>query len=300
VPADLVSGFLRSIARGENTGAVTVRVAITDTDDRVREQSTQVIEADQFVGGQADVRRRVPVADPSGREYLLSVRGDAGIEERFAAIYDSPCVRPSARRPGAGNRGFMTRVMVLCAVLGLATMIATPSAQQTGSAPPTQTPPPVSARAVEAEAAAATRRAGDVADDDRVARRRDDSGRFSQAGAEVSPALSWTAPPETAKSFVLIVHDVDATNRRLAPSTRCTGWSGTFPRRQRACLSTLPQGGELPDGSRQISATGPVLSRPRRAGHRPRASLRLRSLRARRDDSMSPRSAHLPPKPAPP
>src|SRR5688572_1695495 len=36
--------------------------------------------------------------------------------------------------------------------------------------------------------------------------------KHTQAGEEVSPPLSWSNPPETTQSFVLIVHDVDATN----------------------------------------------------------------------------------------
>src|SRR5258708_7202114 len=34
--------------------------------------------------------------------------------------------------------------------------------------------------------------------------------KYSQAGDEVSPPLSWSNVPDTAASFVLIVHDIDA------------------------------------------------------------------------------------------
>jgi hypothetical protein len=34
--------------------------------------------------------------------------------------------------------------------------------------------------------------------------------KYTQAGGEVSPALSWNDPPETVVSFALIVHDVSA------------------------------------------------------------------------------------------
>src|SRR4051812_3227116 len=42
----------------------------------------------------------------------------------------------------------------------------------------------------------------------------EDGGRIpikhAQPGHDVSPALSWSAPPEGTASFVLLVHDVDA------------------------------------------------------------------------------------------
>ena len=34
--------------------------------------------------------------------------------------------------------------------------------------------------------------------------------KYTQAGGEVSPALSWDNPPETVVSFALIVHDISA------------------------------------------------------------------------------------------
>src|SRR4051812_7362654 len=36
--------------------------------------------------------------------------------------------------------------------------------------------------------------------------------RYTQAAEEVSPPLTWTTPPDTTKSLVLLVHDIDATN----------------------------------------------------------------------------------------
>ena len=36
--------------------------------------------------------------------------------------------------------------------------------------------------------------------------------KHSQAGDELSPPLTWNDPPATTASFVLIVHDMDATN----------------------------------------------------------------------------------------
>lgn len=151
----------------------------------------------------------------------------------------------------------MKRALLLSAVFGLTTMIAAPSAQQTGAPPPTQTPAPGGqrqgggggggrGRGVQVMSLSTTAWPDGAMIPD----------RFSQAGAEVSPPLTWTAPPETAKSFVLIVHDIDATNADGTLDTlHWLVWN--IPVTATGLPEHVPQGGELPDGSRQISATGP-------------------------------------------
>ncbi len=112
--------------------------------------------------------------------------------------------------------------------------------------------------------------------------------RYTQAGAEVSPPLKWsdwvppppppptpagaaaTAPPNAAppappqnpfKSFVLIVHDVDAPAADL--STDMLHWMvWNIPVTTHSLPEHVPEGGDLPDGSRQISATGPYYRGP--------------------------------------
>ena len=80
--------------------------------------------------------------------------------------------------------------------------------------------------------------------------------RYTQAGDEVSPPLTWSDPPATAQSFVLIVHDVDAVNSDGAVSTlHWMVWN--IPAASRGLPEHVPQGAELADGSRQIAATGP-------------------------------------------
>jgi Raf kinase inhibitor-like YbhB/YbcL family protein len=80
--------------------------------------------------------------------------------------------------------------------------------------------------------------------------------KHAQPGGEVSPPLAWSNVPETAASFVLIVHDLDAVT---APGTDTTlhwlVWN--IPGPARALPEGVPQGAVLPDGSRQISVTGP-------------------------------------------
>lgn len=84
---------------------------------------------------------------------------------------------------------------------------------------------------------------------------------YTQAGAEVSPPLTWSDPPATAQSFVLMVHDVDATNADGANSTlHWLVWN--IPPASRGLPEGVPQGAELPDGSRQIAVTGPYYRGP--------------------------------------
>jgi len=80
--------------------------------------------------------------------------------------------------------------------------------------------------------------------------------KYTQAGEEVSPPLTWSDPPATAQSFVLIVHDADAVNGDGVLGTlHWMVWN--IPASSRGLPEDVPQGAELPDGSRQIAATGP-------------------------------------------
>lgn len=80
--------------------------------------------------------------------------------------------------------------------------------------------------------------------------------KHAQAGGDVSPPLAWSNAPETAASFVLVVHDLDAaTGNGLDDTLHWLVWN--IPGTARALAEGLVQGGTLPDGSRQISATGP-------------------------------------------
>src|SRR5262245_16547897 len=85
--------------------------------------------------------------------------------------------------------------------------------------------------------------------------------KYTQAGEEVSPPLTWSNPPDMTQSFVLIVHDVDATN--VDATTDTLHWMvWNIPASARALPERVPQGAELPDGSRQIAQTGPYYRGP--------------------------------------
>jgi Raf kinase inhibitor-like YbhB/YbcL family protein len=87
-----------------------------------------------------------------------------------------------------------------------------------------------------------------------------DGGRIpdkhAQPGHDVSPPLAWTNAPENVASFVLIVHDLDApTGPGTDDLLQWLVWN--IPGADRALPEGLAQGATLPNGARQISATGP-------------------------------------------
>ena len=85
--------------------------------------------------------------------------------------------------------------------------------------------------------------------------------RYSQAGEEHSPPISWGDVPATAKSFVLMARDMDATNNNgTGDLLQWLVWN--IPGDSRALPEGLPQGPQLPNGTRQISATGPYYRGP--------------------------------------
>jgi Raf kinase inhibitor-like YbhB/YbcL family protein len=85
--------------------------------------------------------------------------------------------------------------------------------------------------------------------------------RFTQAGDDVSPPLSWSNVPVGTVSFVLIVHDADAA---VASGTDDTlHWMlWNIPATVTALHERAPSMAQLPDGTRQISATGPYYRGP--------------------------------------
>jgi Raf kinase inhibitor-like YbhB/YbcL family protein len=84
--------------------------------------------------------------------------------------------------------------------------------------------------------------------------------KHAQNGGEVSPALSWGNVPEGVGSFVLIVRDLDAPARsaRGSAGTDLLHWLvWNIPGTARNLKEGIPHESELPDGARQIGATGP-------------------------------------------
>jgi len=80
-------------------------------------------------------------------------------------------------------------------------------------------------------------------------------------GEGTSPAISWSNPPTGTQSFVLNMHDMDvARNRTADDQAHWVVWN--IPATATGLPEGVPKGPQLPDGSYQVSATGPVYRGP--------------------------------------
>jgi len=78
--------------------------------------------------------------------------------------------------------------------------------------------------------------------------------KYTQAGEQVSPALTWTNTPAGTVTFVLHMHDMEgARNKTTEDQLHWLVWS--IPAETRALPEGVPMG-DLKDGSHQTSATG--------------------------------------------
>ncbi len=85
--------------------------------------------------------------------------------------------------------------------------------------------------------------------------------KHTQAGEQASPPLAWTNVPDGIASFVLIAHDPDAAIGNGTDDTlHWLLWN--IPAAARSLPEHIPQATQLPDGTRQISATGPYFRGP--------------------------------------
>jgi Raf kinase inhibitor-like YbhB/YbcL family protein len=98
--------------------------------------------------------------------------------------------------------------------------------------------------------------------------------RYTQAapgaapGEGTSPALNWANAPAGTRSFVLHMHDLDvARNRTTETQVHWVVWN--IPGTATGLAEGLPRGSTLPDGSYQVSATGPVYRGPGAPATRP-------------------------------
>lgn len=91
--------------------------------------------------------------------------------------------------------------------------------------------------------------------------------KFTQAapgaapGEGTSPAMSWINIPAGTQSFVVNFRDLDvARNRTTEDQAHWVVWN--IPATTTSLPEGLPRGSQLPDGSYQISVTGPVYRGP--------------------------------------
>jgi Raf kinase inhibitor-like YbhB/YbcL family protein len=84
----------------------------------------------------------------------------------------------------------------------------------------------------------------------------------AQPGRDVSPALAWSGVPDSnVASFALIVHDVNAPiGNGTDDMLHWMVWN--IPGSTRSLPEGIPHGPNLPDGARQISASGPYYRGP--------------------------------------
>lgn len=85
--------------------------------------------------------------------------------------------------------------------------------------------------------------------------------KYTQAGEQVSPALTWTNIPEGTQSFVLHMRDPDvARNKTTEDQVHWLVWG--IPGTATGMPEGVPKGEKLADGSQQISASGAVYRGP--------------------------------------
>jgi Raf kinase inhibitor-like YbhB/YbcL family protein len=85
--------------------------------------------------------------------------------------------------------------------------------------------------------------------------------KYTQAGDQTSPALSWTNVPAGTVSFVLHMRDPDvARNKTVEDQVHWLVWN--IPGTSTGMPEGVPQGPDLKDGSHQISASGRVYRGP--------------------------------------
>ena len=85
--------------------------------------------------------------------------------------------------------------------------------------------------------------------------------RYTQAGNQTSPAISWTGAPAGTMSFVLHMHDLDVSlNHTTDDQLHWLVWN--IPGTTTGLPEGVPKGSQLQNGAYQISASGQVYRGP--------------------------------------
>lgn len=85
--------------------------------------------------------------------------------------------------------------------------------------------------------------------------------KYTQAGDQTSPAISWMNTPPGTVSFVLHVHDLDgARNKTTEDPLHWLVWN--IPGTATSLPEGVPKGAQLQNGAYQLSAGGPVFRGP--------------------------------------
>lgn len=86
--------------------------------------------------------------------------------------------------------------------------------------------------------------------------------KYSQAGEELSPPLTWSGAPDSAQSFVLIVHDLDAAVGSAGTDDVLHWMVWNIPGTATSLPEGVPHGPQSADGIKQISVSGPYYRGP--------------------------------------
>jgi len=93
--------------------------------------------------------------------------------------------------------------------------------------------------------------------------------KYTQAGTQTSPAIRWTNVPAGTVSFVLHLHDMEASrNRTTDDQLHWLVWN--IPGTATGLPEGIPMGAQLQNGAFQNSASGAVFRGPGAAANGPR------------------------------
>ena len=159
-----------------------------------------------------------------------------------------------------------THVALMIAVLGATLAVA----QQRGNPPAPPAPP--GQPAPQAPAGQRGRGRGPVQVMTLTSSAWPDGGtipaKYTQAGEDMSPPLQWSGAPEGVLSYALVVHDADAAiGNGTDDLLHWMLWN--IPAAVTVLHEHAPSMAQLPDGTRQISATGPSYRGPGAAASGP-------------------------------
>jgi Raf kinase inhibitor-like YbhB/YbcL family protein len=85
--------------------------------------------------------------------------------------------------------------------------------------------------------------------------------KFTQAGEQTSPAITWTSVPDGTVSFILHFHDLEVSrNHTSDDQLHWIVWN--IPGTATGLPEGLPKGAQLPNGAYQLSASGQVYRGP--------------------------------------
>ena len=85
--------------------------------------------------------------------------------------------------------------------------------------------------------------------------------KFTQAGDQTSPAITWTSVPDGTVSFLLHFHDLEVSrNHTSDDQLHWIVWN--IPGTATGLPEGLPKGAQLPNGAYQLSASGQVYRGP--------------------------------------